>query len=78
METIKSIQEVKSNSIHIELPLDFHAKKVEVTISAVHESNNDLSELQKVLLEAPTLTDEELKEFENAKRWMNQWNNSES
>lgn len=78
METYKSIQEVKSNSIHVELPLEFHAKKVEVTISAVHEANRDLTALQKVLLEAPTLTDDELEQFDIARKWMNQWNSHES
>ena len=29
--------------------------------------------LQSVLLAAPTLTDDELSEYENVREWMNQW-----
>lgn len=76
MIVLKEIQEVKSGTVTIALPDDFHAKRVEIIILPIEEEEQTTSapNLQSLLLNAPTLTEEELQEFENVREWMNQWN----
>lgn len=76
MIALKEIQEVKSGTVTIALPDDFHAKRVEIIILPIEEEGQTTStpNLQSLLLTAPTLTEEELQEFENVREWMNQWN----
>jgi len=79
MIAIRKIQKVKSRAVTIDLPTDFHAERVEIIILPVEESPDEESSqressLQKLLLNAPTLTEQELQEFENVREWMNQWN----
>jgi hypothetical protein len=79
MIAIRKIQDVKSGVVTIDLPPNFHAERVEIIILPVEESPDEESSqresnLQKLLLNAPTLTEEELQEFESVREWMNQWN----
>jgi len=74
MKAIRKIEDVKSGSVTIDLPADFHAKKVEIIILAVEDSGNGRKSLQDLLLEAPTLTQDELQEYQNVRDWMSQWN----
>ncbi len=74
MIAIRQIQEVKSGAVTVALPVDFHAKKVEIIILPIEESNNGAQNLQDLLLAAPTLTDDELQDYEKVREWMSQWN----
>lgn len=73
MKPIRKIEDVKSGSIKIDLPADFHAKRVEITIQPIDELENGRQLLQDLLLEAPTLTDEELQEYNSVRNWMSKW-----
>jgi hypothetical protein len=64
MNAIREIKDVESGQVKVTLPEDFTAKKVEIIILPAEELHADLQTLQELLLEAPTLTEEELKEYE--------------
>ncbi len=73
MNEIKKITEVKSGSITIDLPDEFNEKKVEIIISPIEDNEENHQSLQKLLLNGPTLTDDELQEYQRVRDWMNQW-----
>lgn len=77
MNVIRKIEEVKSGTIKIDLPNNFHAKKVEIIILPIEESGDGRQSLQDLLLEAPTITDDELQEYNKIREWMNKWNVTE-
>lgn len=77
MTAIRSIQDVKSGAVTINLPNDFHAKKVEIIILPVDEPSDGEQSLQDLLLDAPTLTEDELQEYETVREWMSQWHAKE-
>jgi DNA-binding cell septation regulator SpoVG len=77
MKAIREIKQVKDNKIIIELPEDFSDDgEVEVII---HPINKKLKreKLRQSLLDAPTLTEDELSELESdikqVRDWMNEW-----
>lgn len=70
MNALRKIEDVKSGSIKIDLPADFHAKRVEIIILLVEDSENGQQSLPDLLLEAPTLTDDELQEYSKVRDWM--------
>jgi hypothetical protein len=74
MIAIRQIQEVKSGAVTVALPVDFHAKRVEIIVLPIEESNHGAQNLQDLLLSAPTLTDDESQEYEKVREWMSQWN----
>jgi hypothetical protein len=74
MIAIRQIQEVKSGTVTVALPVDFHAKRVEIIVLPIEESDGSAQNLQELLLAAPTLTDDELQEYEKVREWMSQWN----
>ena len=73
MIAIREIQEVKSGSVTIDLPNTWRVKRVEIIILPVEETSNDDKSLSELLLEAPTLTEDDLQDYETAREWMNQW-----
>jgi len=73
MIAIRQIKEVKSGSITIDLPSNFHAKQVEIIILPIEEKPIEEQTVQDLLLSAPTLTDDELLEFQRVREWMNKW-----
>ena len=73
MIAVRSIQEVIAGAVTIKLPAHFAGKRVEVIILPVEEDEQELGELQRLLLAAPTLSDDELQEFAQVRDWMNQW-----
>ena len=73
MIAVRKFQDVKSGEIKVHLPADFHAKKVEIIILPVDESPKGEQSLQELLLDAPTLTDNEIKEFGIIRDRMNEW-----
>ncbi len=66
MEAIKRIEKIKNGQIVIDLPPDFEAKEVEVTILPLKPVPSK-KELLELLLNAPTLTEKELEEFEKVR-----------
>lgn len=73
MKAIRKIEDVKSGSVTIDLPTDFHAQKVEIIVLPIEDSDNGRQSLQDLLLEAPTLTEDELQEYQKVRNWMSQW-----
>ena len=77
MFAIRQIQAVKFGVVTIALPAAFQAKRVEIIVLPIDDLDNEIQQphqaLQSVLLAAPTLTDDELSEYENVQEWMNQW-----
>ncbi len=74
MQAFKQLSKIKNGKITIDVPPDFEAEEVEVIILPVEESLKSKRErLKKLLLSAPTLSKEELKEFEEVRKWLNQW-----
>ena len=76
MIALRQIHEVKSGAVTLTLPDNFRAKRVEIIILPLEETGNGERSLEDLLLEAPTLNEDELQEFENVKTWMSQWNAS--
>jgi hypothetical protein len=74
MIAIRQIQEVKAGAVTVALPVDFHGQRVEIIILPMEESRAGAQNLQDFLLAAPTLSDEELQEYEKIREWMSQWN----
>ena len=73
MIAIRKIQNVKSGEIRIHLPTDFHGKKVEIIIFPIDEPLKGKHSLQNLLLDAPTLTDTEVKEYGIIRDRMSEW-----
>ncbi|POZ52718.1 hypothetical protein [Methylovulum psychrotolerans] len=74
MQAIKQYTEVINGSIHVNLPKDFTAKRVELIILAVDGNNPDTNNFQKLLLDSPEMTDEEYQAIQEKRRHLNQWN----
>jgi len=74
MKAIRQIKDVKAGAITIDLPDGFTAKKVELFILPFDDTNDGEQSLQDLLLDAPTITDDELHEFNRVRDWMSQWN----
>jgi hypothetical protein len=73
MMAIREIQEVKSGSVTVNLPPSFNGQRVEIIILPADDLFNSTQDLQELLLAAPTITDEELQEFQTVRAWMNEW-----
>lgn len=73
MYSIRQTQDVKNGMITVVLPPHFNAKRVNIIIFPIkEETDRKISEnLQDLLLTAPTLSDNELQEFETIREWMN-------
>jgi hypothetical protein len=70
MSAIRQIKEVESGTVTIDLPDGFSAKKVETFILPLDDTNGGEQSLQDLLLNAPTITDDELHEFNRVRDWM--------
>ncbi len=73
MQAIKQYTEVINGSIHVSLPENFTAKRVELIILSIDEDNMDSSSFRQFLLESPEMTDEEFEAIQEKKRHLNQW-----
>ena len=73
MQAIKQYTEVINGSIHINLPKDFTAKRVELIILSIDDNYVDSSDFQQFLLNSPEMTDEEFETIEQKRRHLNQW-----
>ena len=57
----------------IQLPEDFRDKDLEVIVLYPEEQQKNEQNLKELLLQAPTLTEDELKNFNEVREWMNKW-----
>ena len=73
MQVIKQYTEVINGSIHIELPKNFTAKRVELIILSADDNGADSSDFQRFLLDSPEMSDEEFQAIEEKRRHLNQW-----
>lgn len=81
MNAFRTFVKVKNNEVRVKLPKTFKDGKVEVIVIVPAEKDkkespdgSTLSDLQKLLLAAPELTDEELSLIEEKRKALNQWN----
>ena len=77
MIAVRTIQDVVSDTVTIKLPAHFAAKRVEVIVLPLAEDRQASSHLQRLLLAAPTLSDDDLQGFAQLRDWMNRWSVSE-
>jgi len=88
MEAIRTVVEPKDNKILLTLPDDFHESLVEVIILPFTKpdnekinplkagKNNKKNKIQKLLLQAPTMSDEDYNLYLEKRNHFNQWNQS--
>ena len=77
MIAVRSIQEVIAGAVTIKLPAHFAGKRVEVIVLPMEEDEQEPLQLQRLLLAAPTLSEDDLQGFAQVRDWMNQWTVSE-
>ena len=73
MQVIKQYTDVINGSIHVNLPRDFTAKRVELIILSVEDKETDNEAFQQFLLDSPEMTDEELRAIEEKRQHLQQW-----
>ena len=61
MQVIKQYTDVINGSIHVNLPRDFTAKRVELIILSVEDKETDNEAFQQFLLDSPEMTDDDLR-----------------
>ena len=74
INVIREIKDIEAGHVRVNIPENFSAKKVEIIILPVEETPTNRQTLQELLLDAPTLTDEELREYELIRDRFNKWN----
>ena len=72
-DPVKQTVEVINGVIHIQLPENFHAKRVELTIVPLDDDLSELTAFQQFLLDSPEMTDEEYLAIEEKRRHLQQW-----
>lgn len=73
MFAIKQVQAIQGGVVTIRLPQDFPSTRAEIIVLPVEElSGRQQQSLQQILLDAPTLTNEDLRPFEEIRERMNQ------
>ncbi len=77
MIAVRQIQEVIASTVTITLPAHFTARRVEVIVFPVVEDEPEAEQLQELLLAAPTLSEDDLREFTQVRDWISQWTVSE-
>lgn len=73
LNPVKQVADVINGVIHIQLPKDFDAKRVELTIVPLEDSTMELSSFQQFLLDSPEMSDEELQNIQDKRARLNQW-----
>jgi hypothetical protein len=78
MQAIKQYTEVVNGSIHVDLPKDFTAKRVELIILPADEEvtlsvSQKVSDFEQFLLDSPEMTDDEYQSIQEKKQHINQW-----
>ena len=72
-KSVKQTAEVVNGVIHITLPEDFQAKRVELTIVPLDDDTSTLSSFQQFLLDSPEMLDEEYPSIDEKRRHLQQW-----
>lgn len=72
LKPVKQYADVINGVIHIQLPKDFDAKRVELTIVPLAEDAAELSSFQRFLLDSPEMSDEELQNIQDKRAHLNQ------
>jgi len=70
---VKQYADVVNGVIHITLPKDFHAKRVELTIVPLDDDTSTLSDFQRFLIDSPEMSDEEYLSIKEKRRHLQQW-----
>lgn len=73
MIAVRSVQEVIAGAVTVRLPAHFLGKRVEVIVLPLEEEDQESGQLQRLLLTAPTLSDNELQGYAQIREWLNQW-----
>ncbi|MDP2902923.1 MAG: hypothetical protein Q8N96_07405 [Methylovulum sp.] len=73
LNPVKQYADVVNGVIHIELPKDFDAKRVELTIVPLADDAPPLTGFQQFLLDSPEMSDEEYAFIEEKRKHLNQW-----
>ena len=63
MIAFRSVQDVIAGAVTIKLPAQFAGKRVEVIVLSVEENDREPQQLQRLLLTAPTLSEDDLQGF---------------
>lgn len=80
MNAIRTFAEVKDHEVRLRLPDSITSKNVEVIIIPLEKESepssdeSKLSDLQKLLLEAPSLSDEDYELIIEKRKALNKWN----
>jgi hypothetical protein len=72
-QPVKQYANVENGFLHIKLPKDFDAKRVELTIVPLEDEPTQLSSFQQFLLDSPEMSDEEFDNVEAKRGHLNQW-----
>ncbi|MGZ8190272.1 MAG: hypothetical protein ACXWTS_03480 [Methylococcaceae bacterium] len=72
-QPIKQYADVINGVIHIQLPKDFDAKRVELTIVPLANDAPELSSFQQFLLDSPEMSDEEFQNINEKREHLNRW-----
>lgn len=72
-QPVKQYANVENGFIHIKLPKDFDAKRVELTIIPLEDEPTPLSSFQQFLLDSPEMSDDEWQRIEEKRAHLNQW-----
>jgi hypothetical protein len=85
MEALRSVIKPKNNKIQLTLPNSFKESLVEVIVLPYLENNTNIistnkidseakkAQIHKLLLESPTMTDEDYKNFLEKREHFNKW-----
>ena len=72
-QPVRQYANVVNGFLHIKLPKDFDAKRVELTIVPLEDEPTQLSSFQQFLLNSPEMSDEEFDNVEAKRGHLNQW-----
>lgn len=71
--TVRQYATVENGFIHVQLPKDFDAKRVELLIIPLSDEPSPLSDFQQFLLDSPEMSDEEFYAIQDKRAHLNQW-----
>ena len=72
-QIVRQYANVVNGFIHIKLPNDFDAKRVELTIVPLEDDAPQLSSFQQFLLDSPEMSDEEFQNIQDKREHLNRW-----
>lgn len=72
-QPVRQYADVVNGFIHIKLPKNFDAKRVELTIIPLDDATTELSSFQQFLLDSPEMSDDEFQTIQNKREHLNQW-----